>query len=330
MVEKITDNLYRIPVPLPKNPLRELNSYFIRGTDNDLLIDLGFRLPECRDALTAGLAELGSKPERRDVLLTHLHGDHSGLAGDFVGPGRHVFISETDKGYFRKIFSGEIRKPLHSRFKSEGFPEELLTLIESTNPAFVNSLESLDTRFRGLRDGEILTVGDYKLRTILVPGHTPGHAMFWMEEQKIMFTGDHVLFDITPNITFWIGAEDSLGDYLNSLEMSRQYPAELALPGHRKPGDYRERIEKLLAHHERRADQALGIIRANPGFSAYEIASHMTWKIRAADWDTFPPIQKWFAVGECISHLDYLRIRGKINRDSANGVFLYFSDGSSV
>jgi glyoxylase-like metal-dependent hydrolase (beta-lactamase superfamily II) len=330
MVEKITDNLYRIPVPLPKNPLKELNSYFIRGTDNDLLIDLGFRLPECRNAIEAGLAELGSKSERRDVLLTHLHGDHSGLANDFVGPGRYVFIGETDKDYLRRIFSGEIGKLLHSRFKSEGFPGELLTFIENTAPAFVNALESLDTRFRGLRDGEIIEAGNYKLQTILVPGHTPGHAMFWMEEQKIMFTGDHVLFDITPNINFWIGVEDSLGDYLNSLKMSRQYPVALALPGHRKPGDYRERIEKLLAHHERRADQALGIVSANPGLSAYEIASRMTWKIRTTNWDTFPPSQKWFAVGECISHLDYLRIRGKINRDTLNGVFHYFSNGNSV
>ena len=55
MVEEIAKNLYRIPVPLEGNPLRELNSYFIRGTDRDLLIDTGFRTKACLVALEDGL-----------------------------------------------------------------------------------------------------------------------------------------------------------------------------------------------------------------------------------------------------------------------------------
>ncbi|MFQ8841384.1 MAG: hypothetical protein ACLR8P_11160 [Clostridium fessum] len=31
----------------------------------------------------------------------------------------------------------------------------------------------------------------------------------------------------------------------------------------------------------------------------------------AASWEEFPPSQKWFAVGECMAHLDYLRLRGR-------------------
>ena len=40
----------------------------------------------------------------------------------------------------------------------------------------------------------------------------------------------------------------------------------------------------------------------------------MTWKIRSRDWESFPPVQKWFAVGECLSHLDHLVFRGDIRR----------------
>ena len=96
MIEEVCKNIYRIGVALPGNPLRELNSYFLRGDDRDLLIDTGFRRPVCREALQAGLDELGSDPARRDVLCTHLHSDHSGMADLFAGPGRRIYMGRTD------------------------------------------------------------------------------------------------------------------------------------------------------------------------------------------------------------------------------------------
>ncbi|MDR0425093.1 MAG: MBL fold metallo-hydrolase [Clostridiales Family XIII bacterium] len=327
MIERIMDDFYRISVPLPQNPLKELNSYFIRGDDRELLIDLGFRMHACREALEEGLAELGSRPEKRDILLTHLHADHSGLVSDFIAPGRHVFISDIDLEYLMRIISGDTRGALHRRFTSEGFPDELLTRIEKNNLTRIYALNVDGARCQGLQDGDEIRVGNYCLKTVLVPGHTPGNTMFWLEEQKTMITGDHVLFDITPNITAWMGVDDSLGDYLDSLQKSLGYPVELSLPSHRKPGAYHERIRELLAHHERRIGQVQDIIGANPGISAYEAASRMTWKIRAKSWGTFPPTQKWFAMGECLSHLDYLRVRGKIRRVEADGACIYYPAG---
>ena len=52
-VEETLPNLWRIPVPLPGNPLKELNSYLIMGKGENLLIDTGFRRAECRDALAS-------------------------------------------------------------------------------------------------------------------------------------------------------------------------------------------------------------------------------------------------------------------------------------
>ena len=62
LVEQVADGIWRIGVELPQNPLRELNSYLIKGKENerDLLIDTGFRREECREALFAGLRALGS------------------------------------------------------------------------------------------------------------------------------------------------------------------------------------------------------------------------------------------------------------------------------
>ena len=39
MIEEIVPNLYRMEIPLPKSPLKRLNSYLVRSGDRFLIID---------------------------------------------------------------------------------------------------------------------------------------------------------------------------------------------------------------------------------------------------------------------------------------------------
>lgn len=324
MTEQITEHIYRIGVPLPGNPLKELNSYLIRGEESDLLIDTGFRRQECREALAEGLASLQVERERTDVLLTHLHADHAGLSREFAGTNRRIYITGADLGILQNYIIGIPYKNRYKRYYEEGFPAEILESTYINNPSIDYGVGAVDDRFTVLKDGDCILAGPYTLQTIVVPGHTPGNAMFWIEEQQIMFTGDHILFGISPNITAWRGVEDSLGDYLDSLCMVRGYPVRLALPGHRETGDYHARIEVLLEHHRRRLADALESIREAPGMTAYEIAGQMRWKIRARNWEEFPATQKRFAVGECLAHLDYLRKRNAVERRFEDGFWRYY------
>ena len=190
--------------------------------------------------------------------------------------------------------------------------------------AFRNQMERFDERLERVAEGDILQAGDYSLKVVSVPGHTPGNSMLWDEKHGIMFTGDHVLFDISPNITSWYKVKDSLSMYLDSLHKALQYDVKQALPGHRKPGNYRERIEELLEHHRRRIAECKKCVESMPGLTAYDIAGHMKWKIRAKNWDDFPPVQQCFAVSECLAHLDYLRNRGEVRREEKDGRWYYF------
>jgi glyoxylase-like metal-dependent hydrolase (beta-lactamase superfamily II) len=148
---------------------------------------------------------------------------------------------------------------------------------------------------------------------------------YWLEEEGAMLLGDHVLFDITPNITNWEGVDDSLGNYLDSLRAIRAYDVALPLPGHRGRGAFRARIDDLLAHHEHRLAEALEVVKKYPGNTAYFLAGHMTWKIRANSWEEFPLAQKWFAVGECASHMDYLKRRDLIREEpDGEGLLRYY------
>lgn len=324
-MEEVAKDIYRIGVPLPGNPLKEINSYFIRGTDSDLLIDTGFRRQECREALLAGLEELGWRRDRLDVLLTHMHSDHSGMAAEIAGSNRRVYMSAVDLNLLGSVLSGENRRAMYERFVSEGFPADMADRIQSTNPARKAAVEAVDSRFTPLSGGQRLQVGGYSIKAVQTPGHTPGNQMYWMEREGIMFTGDNILFDISPNITAFAGVEDSLGDYLNSLRRADEFPVKLALPGHRKSGDYHQRIHDLLEHHSTRIAEALRVVETLPGSTAYEITGHMTWRIHAKDWDSFPETQRWYAVGECLSHLDHARLAGQIVRERVGDVWHYWA-----
>ena len=325
MIEEIYKNIYRIGVPLTGNPLKELNSYFIRGTDGDLLIDTGFRRDDCEQALSEALKELGSDPDRRDVYITHLHSDHSGMADLFVGEDRHIYISEIDRRYSIQWIEMDYLER-DARFLEEGFTREMLDYLGKNSPTNVSVMRDWHLPcIQSVAAGDAIDVGEYHFEVILTPGHTPGNTMLWEASEGIMFTGDNVLFDITPNITFWNDMPDALGDYLESLERSAAYPVRYAFPGHRKTGDYQERIRSLLAHHERRIAEAFRVVSEYPGLNATEIAGKMTWRIHASSWENFPIVQKRFAVGECIAHLDYLGRRGKVTftKDS-DGVRRYY------
>lgn len=322
MPEQIYKNIWSFPIALPDNPLKWLNCYVIKGApgERNLLIDTGFNRPECLAALKSGMAELRLDPAYTDVFLTHAHSDHTGNAAALKAMGCRLYMSKTDLGVLHR-YSWPERK---QRMLAEGMPQNVLDTVFANNPAVMYAPEYFDAEALG--EGDVLRCGGYELECIYTPGHTPGHMCLYSREHKLIFLGDHILFTITPNISFWVEAEDSLGDYLNSLDKIMTYDVEIALPGHRQRGNVtmRERAQELKEHHAARLDEVVHIVRSEPELCAYDIAGRMTWRIRANSWDEFPSGQKWFAVGEALTHLDYLVKHGRLQRyTDENGLIRY-------
>ena len=327
-VELIRNNIYRIGIPLKGNPLKELNSYFIKGEKFDLLIDTGFRTQSCEEALRNGLEELNSDNSRRHLAITHLHSDHAAMGDLFVGKNNPIYMSSVDfnimSDFVEHIKERSSQKALETNY-SMGFTDEMLDYLDKNSPMkafYIHDIKNLN--FVLMKDQDIIDMGDRKLKWVSTPGHTPGNSMLWDEDNKIMFTGDNILFDITPNTTNWENVKDSLGDYLNSLDYADSFPVELALPGHRQTGDYHKRIAEIKKHHEVRLNEVINCVFSKPGLSAIEIAGNMTWDIKAKNWDEFPIIQKWFAVGECQAHLDYLLCRNIIRKERDGILWKYY------
>jgi hypothetical protein len=98
---------------------------------------------------------------------------------------------------------------------------------------------------------------------------------------------------------------------------------ELVLPGHRSLiTDHKKRIRQLKAHHDDRLNEALYAIREKEK-TAWDIAPHISWDINAHSWAEFPSVQKWFAMGETIAHLNKLVSDGRIRRIDEHGKIKY-------
>jgi len=315
MAEEIIPNIFRITVPLPRNPLKFLNSYVLCGEERSLVVDTGLNRPECLEALQQGLGSLGLDPEKTDIFITHMHSDHSGLAPEMSSRGARVFASATDAA----IINDRTDWSELMRFAwACGLPEDKLLEARDKHPGY-KYRPTGQVHFSHVADGDVLDLGGYRLRCLHTPGHTAGHICLYEPEKKLFLAGDHILEEITPNISQWREGINPLGDYLHSLDKVSDLQVELVLPGHRRLfADFKGRIATLKAHHERRLQEVLGLLDAQPQ-TPYSIASQMSWDMSYASWEDFPMAQKWFASGEALAHLSLLESRGEISRRMENG-----------
>src|SRR5512145_2198294 len=131
MADEIMKQLYRIVVPLPNSPLKDLNSYVIKGDNRNLIIDTGFNRSVCYEAMQQGLTQLGIDLSRTDFMLTHMHADHTGLVSRLATPTSKIFFSRIDSQVFDEDNSWQ---PLIDFAEINGFPADELQRALNSHP----------------------------------------------------------------------------------------------------------------------------------------------------------------------------------------------------
>lgn len=324
MAQRIAEGLWRLDIPLTGSPLKNLNSYLVVGEGRSLLIDTGFRMPECLEAMERELAETGVEREGMDIFLTHLHSDHAGLAPQLLRGDGQILISDRDADGLAACQTEAYWRRMYDSYAENGFPEEELEELWDTNSAKTAGPRDWDGSCVRLHDGDVVRYGGRELRCVFTPGHTPGHMCLYDAPAKRLFSGDHILFHITPNICRWTTMADALGSYLESLDKVYGLDVAQLLPAHRsETGNLQQRVDELKAHHARRLDATLRAVTEHPGLTACAVAGLTPWRIKSRSWAEFPPMQRFFAVGETLAHLDYLAVRGKVKSSGAGGEIVY-------
>lgn len=323
MIKEILPSVYLIEIPLPKNPLRVLNSYLFRGEERNLLVDTGFNLQECWVAMETALQQLGVSMDNTDLFLTHAHSDHAGLVEYLVTPSNRVLMGEEDvfileAGLRDRRFLEAAAKHLHqSGLLAAGVP------FTPEEEAVVKYASSKVVSLTKLQEGDPISIGEYDFRCIATPGHTPGHMCLYEPAKRILVVGDHVLDSITPNIGLWVVEKDALGDYLQSLEKVAELDVDLVLPGHRNLfHDLRGRIDELKRHHKRRIQNIMDIVGAEK-MTAAQVAAEMDWDLSYKTWEEFPFNQKIHAAAEAMAHLYHLYLGAQLQMSCEEGIYYF-------
>jgi glyoxylase-like metal-dependent hydrolase (beta-lactamase superfamily II) len=320
-VELVRPDLWSVPVPIPNNPLRYVNCYVFGTPQGAVLVDPGWPLDGGWEALTAGLAEIGTDVSSvHGVLVTHAHRDHHGLATrlrQVSGCWVAMHPAEAEHlGSLRDIDA--VLAANDAWMELCGVPsddrDDLLT-----SPHLVRDLNYM-TPDRLLHDREDVRVPGRTVTALWTPGHTPGHLCYVVEEDDVLLTGDHLLPRITSNISSYETDESSeetrespLHDYLVSLELLRPFEEREALPGH----EYRfrgigARVEDLQSHHRRRLAEIVAQLQAEPGRTAWESARALAW---SRSWEETTGFMRRTAIAETLAHLRLLERDGVVRSD---------------
>ncbi|MBC8610232.1 MBL fold metallo-hydrolase [Massilimaliae timonensis] len=163
----------------------------------------------------AGIADLSKFVKRFTelpvvVLTTHLHADHAGGNPFF----EEIYVSEEDVFLMPESMGMDFRMNYIRQCLGEDNPRK--AEIERT----VNRILSFP--YHPLSDGDQIDLGGVSLKTVALPGHTPGSMMFFDETTHTLFSGDAV------NTTPWLFLPYSapLCVYLKNLKRLRPLFAE--------------------------------------------------------------------------------------------------------
>lgn len=185
---------------------------YLIGTQDIAVLDPGPAIETHVEALLAAAAALGGRI--RWIVLTHTHQDHAPAALE-----------------------------LKARTGAE---------IMGQSPLPGDPAQTLITVDTALSHGDRLQTAEFSLRALHTPGHVGNHLCYLLEDEQLLFSGDHLINGSTVVI---IPPSGNMADYLRSLDMLTHETITQIAPGH---GDVIANAQALIQYtiHHRLAREA--------------------------------------------------------------------------
>jgi len=198
---------------------------YIVGDKNVAVIDPGPAMPSHIHALEKALA--GKTVSH--ILVTHNHMDHSPAAK----PLQQITGA--------KIYGYDVSSQKYSDNRTE---------------------EGLDKDYKPdhvLKDGDVIKTDEWTFEAIFTPGHISNHLCFALEQEKALFSGDHVMGWSTSVVS---PPDGNMKDYFASLDKLLLRDDQRYYPTHGNPIDNpQELVQQLITHRRDREEQILACIK---------------------------------------------------------------------
>jgi hydroxyacylglutathione hydrolase len=256
---RLSPRVTRVLAPNPGFMTGPGTNSYLIGTSDIAVLDPGPALSAHVNALLEAAADIGGRI--RWILLTHTHQDHAPAA-------------------------------LELRQRT-GAP------ILGQSPLAGDPAQTEITVDRELMQGDIVAGADFHLRVLHTPGHVGNHLCYLLEEEQLLFSGDHLINGSTVVI---IPPSGNMANYLASLEKLRQETIRSIAPGH---GDLIEDAQALISHtilHRLTREQKV--------IATLEQAPQPLEKLVARVYDDVGPALHVVAQYSLLAHLIKLRDEG--------------------
>ncbi len=285
---QINERVHSIPA-VPKMYVAPYapNVYFVFDGKDAALIDSGFGDEESVKIRMDFIKEMEKDARLRYIVLTHSHLDHSGGA------------DQIRQATGAKIVCHRELVPTIEHAEDEPdpeLPEEYYELRKTVSKAMPDQV---------VEDGDVIEVGNLGMRMVFTPGHQAGHLCILLEDDRMIFTGDHVSSIGTTAIP--PPPYGDMATYMDSLRKLLTIETGRLCPGHGPPiKDSRQKVEELIEHRLAREAQILELIAAGR-----ETPQAIVKAI-------YPELDKRLtnsARGQVLAHLFKLRDEGRVSME---------------
>ena len=234
-IQKLSPSVRRIVAQNPNPFTFHGTNTYILGQGKVAVIDPGPDLDQHVNAIKSGL-----KGETiTHILITHSHDDHwpAYVALQKSGAGKTYghYPKEIDRPDLGEQPGGATGSGQEEKYDESGFVPQV-----------------------SVASGEIISGDNWNVECVYTPGHAPNHLCFRFPEEKILFTGDHVMGWSTSVISPPSG---NMEDYLNSLDLLLQGDDEVFWPAHGPfIDDPKPFVKAFIEHRKDREDQILSAL----------------------------------------------------------------------
>lgn len=329
---QVAPHIYQVTLPLPF-ALNHVHCYLLDDGDGWTIIDAGLHTSQGEAGWRNAFDTLSIIPtDLKRIILTHTHPDHFGMSGWLQQWGQNGRAEPEAPPLFMSLRERELAQGAWIELDNQIGQMERHFLHCGLTAAMAREVAN-NTRFvaertrphphtiRPLYPGHTINMAQRTFQILHVPGHSDGQIIFYSAADALMLSGDHVLMDITPNISSWPGTEpDPLGRYLASLQALQAYDVALALPGHKRLiTDWRGRLQELTVHHDQRLQDTRAAVNHKEGATVAEVA------LSIFRLEQLTVHEARFAITEALAHLDYLVARNQLCRHE-EAIWHYFHE----
>lgn len=302
---EVGPGIFWVRMPLPIS-LNHINLWMLEEQDGWTLVDTGMATEDTK-ALWEEIfsTHLNSKPVKQ-VIVTHMHFDHLGLAGWLVEKwGATLCMSRTEYLSSRVIINEIKSDPPETTvafFRAAGVEESILDEFKVRFNNRSDFVSPLPSHYKRLTDNQVLQIGSLQWTVIIVEGHSPEHICLHCKSLNIMIAGDQILPRISPNISVRPDEPraNPLHNFLRSCESlkNRLNKDVLILPSHGDPFyGVHLRLQDMINEHKKGLQDLLEFC-SQPRSVAEVFPILFKSKINIGNMV--------IAVGEAVANLNYL------------------------